>query len=145
MLPAGKVFGKNTGATGEDDFSQKPQGPTLPADEKHPLPLPGSSSGRVWSDCSLRFLFLKLFILSVSPANKKSRLPRAALCTGRLPALQHLYVRFIILPSEYQKTQYGRQYCNRYDQAGYHIYEAEKTFAEHDGYGSPYRRYSARV
>ena len=45
----GKVFGKNTGASGEDDFSQKPSGPTLPVETGGLRPLPRESDGFIIS------------------------------------------------------------------------------------------------
>ena len=65
----GKVFVKNTGASGEDDFSQKPSGPTLPVETGGLRPLP-RESGWLHHFLFLPFPFLGNESVRVNPASK---------------------------------------------------------------------------
>ena len=68
----GKVFGKNTGASGEDDFSQKPSGPTLPVETGGLRPLP-RESGWLHHFLFLPFPFLGNESVRVNPGVKGDR------------------------------------------------------------------------
>lgn len=72
----GKVFGKNTGASGEDDFSQKPQGQTLPVETGGLRPLP-LESGWLHHFLFLPFPFLGNESVRVNPASKVTEASKA--------------------------------------------------------------------
>ena len=72
----GKVFGKNTGASGEDDFSQKPSGQTLPVETGGLRPLP-RESGWLHHFLFLPFPFLGNESVRVNPASKVTEASKA--------------------------------------------------------------------